>query len=70
MSKIPKVFYDMHKRKCHVISSVEDGQETIILFKWWGKRNKRWFYKAITKDMLEFEIDLIERHQTKDCEGV
>jgi hypothetical protein len=61
MGKIPKVFYLVNGLKCHVLSVIEDNGEVIITYKSYGRRSNRWFYKAITKDMLEYELLLTKR---------
>ena len=42
--------------KCHLLSEVNDGDRTIILYKVWRKTKRRWSYRAETEWLIKASI--------------
>lgn len=55
-SQIPFKFH-LSKRKCHLIEFVNDGDETLVVYKWWNKSKQRWEYQSDLLWMIESRIN-------------
>jgi hypothetical protein len=45
-------FYDLHKRKHHIVNLFKDGEKEIVTYKFWGKRKQRWLYQSDYKKLF------------------
>lgn len=55
-SKIPERFYNNHKL-CHVLKVFKDGKTEIILYKYWGRKSRMWFYQCETRWEFDTAIE-------------
>lgn len=52
------VFYDYEqKNKCHVVSVLNDEPIVQIVYKFFGKHRRKWFYEIISKDRFFLNLE-------------
>ena len=42
--------------KCTVVDVIEDDGNTLVVFKWFGRRKQRWFYVVETIYQIAFKL--------------
>lgn len=49
------------REKRHLVAEITDGDEPLVVYKYWLSTKQRWEYKIEPKSIIEFELKLIER---------
>ena len=45
---MPKYWYDVNLNKRHLLTTIEDEGQTLIVSKWYNKNKQRWNYEIET----------------------
>lgn len=57
LSKIPDKFYSNGLRLRHVVKTIKDGKNILIIYKTWSRESRSWYYDVIQKWELEIFIE-------------
>jgi len=58
--KVLKKWHNVIGHKCHFLSEVQDGDLTLIAYKYWRAGKQRWEYELIPLWLLEYELSLLK----------
>lgn len=55
---------------CHVVTSLKDGGEEIMVFKWWSRRFQCWEYGAERLDTIKMLKIPIKKKKSEQLFGI
>jgi hypothetical protein len=57
---IPSSWHSLGAKR-HLVAEINDGDEQLVVYKYWLVTKQRWEYKTEPKSIIEFELQLIDR---------
>ncbi len=58
--EIPKQWRWCNQKR-HLVAEINDGDTELVVYKYWLRTRQMWCYKTDTREMIEYELELIAR---------